>query len=268
MSSDNQFSESTPPQIPMQQQHIPRRSSGSTAVIIGGVIAVGGVTMLLCGGVLVGLLLPAVQAAREAARRMQCQNNMKQIALALHNYHDANGSFPPAYTVDQSGNRLHSWRTLILPYTVNGLQLYNQIDLDKPWDDPVNQPLASAMPSYYMCPSVPPQLGMTTYVAVVDSQTVFEGSSAVTIAGITDGTSNTLLVIETDPANAVNWMSPQDMDLPTFLNNPTGSFHTAGCNCSMADGAVHFLSEDVDTPTKAAIATKAGGEAAMGPSGF
>ena len=66
--------------------------------------------------ILIGLLLPTVRAAHEPARRSQCCNNLKQIALALHNYADEHGEFPPAYTVDEQGQPLHSWRTLILPY--------------------------------------------------------------------------------------------------------------------------------------------------------
>ncbi len=71
---------------------------------------------LVCSGILAGLLLPAVQAAREAARRVQCSNNLKQIGLALHNYNAAYKSLPPPYTVDANGQKLHSWRTLILPF--------------------------------------------------------------------------------------------------------------------------------------------------------
>src|SRR5262245_3382414 len=63
-----------------------------------------------------GLLLPAVSVAREPARRMQCLNNLKQIALALHNYDATYGSLPPAYIADASGKPMHSWRVLILPF--------------------------------------------------------------------------------------------------------------------------------------------------------
>ena len=89
---------------------------------------------MLC--VCAGLLLPAVQAAREAARRMSCSNNIKQIGLAMQNYHTAYGTLPPAYTVDAQGRPLHSWRTLILPF-IEQQALYGEIDLSKPWNDPV-----------------------------------------------------------------------------------------------------------------------------------
>lgn len=64
----------------------------------------------------VALFLPATRNVRPAAYRSQCKNNLKQIGLALHNYHDEYQAFPPAYTVDADGKPLHSWRTLILPY--------------------------------------------------------------------------------------------------------------------------------------------------------
>ncbi len=83
----------------------------------GGIIAIIGI-----GLVLLVLLMP-FSRGREAPRRTQCKNNLKQIGLAFHNYHDDHGVFPPAYTVDENGTRLHSWRTLILPYLVSVLKV-------------------------------------------------------------------------------------------------------------------------------------------------
>jgi type II secretory pathway pseudopilin PulG len=86
---------------------------------------------------LFALMLPAGRVSRPAARRTQCKNNLKQVALALHNYADDHHALPPAYTVDAKGRPLHSWRTLILPY-LDEQALYDSIDLSKPWDDPKN----------------------------------------------------------------------------------------------------------------------------------
>ena len=86
--------------------------------------------------VLIALMLPAMRSAREPARRTQCRYNLKQIGLALHEYEQAFGVLPPAYTVDAEGKRLQSWRVLILPY-LDQAALYKLIDLTKPWDDPV-----------------------------------------------------------------------------------------------------------------------------------
>ncbi len=105
-------------------------------------------------GVLVGLLLPAVQAAREAARRMSCSNNMKQLGLALHNYHDTHGKFPPGviwgpgkapYTQPYH----HTWNVMILPF-MEQQPLYDSVNLDLPiWGQPiVSTPLAALR-----CPS-------------------------------------------------------------------------------------------------------------------
>ncbi|HEY4260168.1 MAG TPA: DUF1559 domain-containing protein, partial [Schlesneria sp.] len=88
------------------------------------------------GLVVIALFIPLPRRAGEAARRTQCKNNLKLIGLALYNYHDLYGAFPPAYTVDRHGKQLHSWRTLILPF-LDQMPLYQKIDLSKPWDDPV-----------------------------------------------------------------------------------------------------------------------------------
>jgi hypothetical protein len=98
------------------------------------------------------LMLPAIQDSREAARRRLCESNMTQIGVALRNYHDHHGSFPPAYTVDEEGNPLHSWRTLILPYFTPDFldskwkDFYDQIRFDEPWDSEYHKNLLEEMP--------------------------------------------------------------------------------------------------------------------------
>jgi prepilin-type N-terminal cleavage/methylation domain-containing protein len=109
-------------------------------------------------GILVALLLPAVQSAREAARRMQCQNHVKQLALALHNYHDTNQLFPPAITSGPSEDpTLYNtprpgWTIAILPF-IEQQSLYNAFDFTKPLSDVANLPGRSTRLSFMACPS-------------------------------------------------------------------------------------------------------------------
>lgn len=245
MSTSNPFDQpASNQQIPAPAPPPSRNNTGLIVAIVAAVVAIP--VLIACAGILVGLLLPAVQASREAARRMQCSNNLKQIGLALHNYHDTYQSFPPAYTVDESGQRLHSWRTLILPF-LEQQALYSEIDLDKPWHDPANQMVASALIPTYQCPSTTTQPELTTYVAVIDPAGVFTGSQTVRIPQIVDGTSNTLLVVETSPENAVHWMSPQDIDTNTFLAAESQSnAHPGGANAAFSDGSVRFLADSMD----------------------
>src|SRR5436309_470327 len=119
--------------------------------------------------VLIGLLLPAVQKVREAANRMKCQNNLKQLGLALHNYESGNGHFPPAYvrtSGKQSGsaysvlypdgnwNGLYGWAwgTLLLPY-VEQDNLYKTLRLDLPCWAPENASLVKTKLPIFLCPS-------------------------------------------------------------------------------------------------------------------
>ena len=115
--------------------------------------------------ILIALLLPAVRTAGPAARRAQCTNNLKQIALALHNYEQAYNALPPAYTVDAEGRPLHSWRTLILPYLEQG-PLYQTIDLSKPWNDPANAKALETVLPVFRCPEAVGPQNTTTYLAI------------------------------------------------------------------------------------------------------
>jgi hypothetical protein len=247
----------------------PARSSSSTTIII--VLAASVVGLLFCGGILVALLLPAVQAAREAARRSQCTNNLKQIAIGLLNYADVYREFPPQYFADQNGKPMHSWRVLILPY-IEQQALYARYDFNEPWDGPNNSQLAAQMPSIFRCPSDPvAATGSTTsYVGVSGPGTIFDGPKSARLADITDGTSNTLAVVEF-AGGGVNWMEPRDLDasqLAGIVSPPDGknmsSYHPAGASGAFADGSVRFLSGTINAQVLRALTTIAGGEIAQG----
>ena len=117
------------------------------------------------------LAIPAITETRTPARRTVCSNNLRQIILAIYNYESFHGSLPPAFTTDAAGNKLHSWRVLILPY-LEHRSLYDQIDLTKPWNHPVNIKFTNQMPDVFRCPSGKNKPDETTYVAIIGTQTM------------------------------------------------------------------------------------------------
>ncbi len=217
--------------------------------------------------VLIALLLPAVQSAREAARRAQCVNNIKQIMLAMHNYHSANNSFPRDIT-DKNGKPLLSWRVAILPYVEQGV-LFDKFKLDEPWDSPHNKELLKYMPLVYQCPSrANVQPFTTTYRGFVGTGALFETGRDIGIADITDGTSNTIAVVEAK--DVVAWTKPDDLPFDGQANRSlhgAGSSHPGGFNCGMADGSVRFIKISINPTTLRALITRGGGEI-IGPDSY
>lgn len=211
---------------------------------------------------LIALLLPAPRSAREAARRSQCVNNLKQIGIALHNYEQAYGALPPSYTVDAVGRPLHSWRTLILPY-LEQEPLYRTIDLAKPWDDPANaEARATVVPNYH-CPSSSEFMTTTTtYLAIVARGGCFPPGVSRRLSEITDGTASTLMVIEADAEYAVPWMAPVDADEAAVLAiGPTAKLHhPGGVNAAFVDGSVRFLKATTRAVVRRALVSVAGGD--------
>jgi len=206
-------------------------------------------------GMAVALLLPAVQASREAARRMQCANHLKQIVLALHNHHDAISGLPPLYTIDANGKPLHSWRVQILPF-LEQQALFEAIRHNEPWDSEHNKQFHDRMPAMYKCPSNPNNgccySAIAGQVFTPARETRTGGGSLFlannTFAVITDGTSNTLAVIEAK--EPFNWMDPTaDISLDELAKGinagRAGSYHTGGCNCALFDGSVRFLAQPI-----------------------
>jgi len=212
--------------------------------------------------VLLALLLPPVtRSSREPARRSQCKNHLKQIALALHNYHDVWKSFPPAYTVDGNGKPLHSWRVLLLPY-LDGRKLYDSIDLTKPWDDPVNEVARKTPSVIYRCPSNLCPANHTCYVAIVGEDLAFSPEGPRSLSDFTDGTSQTVMVMELPLDQTFEWMEPRDGDETTFLafNSKTPNSHTGGIQVQLADGSVRFLSANTPPETRRALITISAGD--------
>ena len=247
-------------QMPVAQLQPGQRPAKSNTVYIILAVCLAAMIPMMC--ICVGLLLPAVQAAREAARRMSCSNNIKQIGLAMHNYHSEYKQLPPAFTVDADGNPLHSWRTVLLPF-MEQQALYEQIDMSKPWDDPVNIAFGETVIPGYACPSVSQTPNMTTYLAVVDASGIMSGSTATAFPNVVDGLSNTIMVVEADSGLAVPWMKPQDIDMSQFLD--AGSVrdsggHQGGAHVLMGNGAVKFVTDSADPTLRRSLISKAGNE--------
>jgi type II secretory pathway pseudopilin PulG len=211
---------------------------------------------------LVALILPATRSAGPAARSSQCKNNLKQIALALHNYVDSYGALPPAYTVDAQGRPLHSWRTLILPY-LDQAALFGTIDLSKPWDDPVNAKAYETEIATYRCPSATFEKRHTSYMAVVGSNACFQPTARRKLSEITDDHSQTWMVIEADPKLAVHWMSPLDADDTVLFNfGPKSKMsHAPGTHVLLVDGSIRVVPGEMSEAERRALISIAGNDA-------
>ena len=233
-------------------------------------------TVALAAVAITPFLLPYYSPCYEAARRCQCTNRLKLIALALHSYHDVYGSFPPAYIANEDGRPMHSWRVLILPF-LEQQSLYDQYDFDEPWNGPNNSKIAAVGPDLFHCPSECAERcgdtseehsSMTNYVAIVGPTAAWPGSRPACFKDFTDGTSETVLVVEV--ANSgIHWMEPRDLhvlQMAPNINPPTGqgisSYHAdfGGAQVAFADGSVHFLSIDITPEVLRALLTRAGGE--------
>jgi prepilin-type processing-associated H-X9-DG protein len=233
-------------------------------------MATGGIVLGVIGCLftLVILLMPATRSAREAARRSQCVNNLKQIGLAIRNYHEANGCLPPAAITDKDGRPLLSWRVAILPY-YDSSALYAKFHLDEPWDSPHNLALLGEMPNVFACPSdgtLKP--GMTGYQVVVGANTAFSPDfKPLRFEDITDGLSTTLLVGES--LHTVPWTKPEDlpfdMTVPLSGLGSHHGYHKNGFNALFADGSVRFPKSSITPSILGSILSRNGNEVLAPP---
>lgn len=219
----------------------------------------------------------AEEATRAMAPVSEAVKDLKYIALAVHNYFSANGDhLPPPYLADQDGRPLLSWRVAILPLLEGQKpkQLYKRFHLDEPWDSPHNRELLKEIPDVFAAPEgrwagdLP---GSTHYRAVIGSETAWpaprdRAGNPIGIADITDGTSNTILVVEA--AEAVPWTRPDDLVLPTFdpaAGQPPrvpsiAAPETDGFLAVYLDGSVLEVKSSLRPFLLRALFTRAGGE--------
>ncbi len=201
-----------------------------------------------------------------------CVSNFRELALAVHMYYDVNQTMPPAYTIDEKGNKLHSWRVLLLPY-LGYEELYSQIRLDEPWDSEHNKKIGETIVPVFQCHLAafgPNPQPVTTYAAIVGREGVFEeNGKQVGFIDIADGMSNTVLFVER--ATPVNWMDPSDITFDEAIKgigvSPNGiaAAHDGGSNCAFCDGSTRFLPKDIDLKVLRAIITRDGGESVSFP---
>jgi len=217
--------------------------------------------------------LPALGHPREASNRVQCKNNIKQIGLAMFNYESEHGNFPPS----ASGDKRVSWRVTILPY-IDQMPLFKRYNPRREWDHAINDKVALRQMGSLMCSSNYESLQdtqarwFTAYSMPTGPHAIGENPTGTTMKDITDGSSNTLLVVEACGAQIV-WTEPRDVNVAT---DPAGinqkgtrpghsaswlsSYHYGGAYVGMADGSARFLSTKTDPVILKRLATIDGGE--------
>jgi len=204
---------------------------------------------------------PAISEAPLPARRSRCKNNLKQIAVALHNYHDAYSTFPAA----QISTPPISWRVQTLPY-IDQERLWNDYVPEKPWDSEANERIAKTQVSAFKCPSRKHydndkdnrERFYTDYTMLTGNEAFSGHNTSTRMRDITDGLSNTLAVVESAGLNIV-WTEPRDANTTRqpFAINYSGneqydsegiasSWHGPGAHALFADGEIRFLSEKLD----------------------
>ncbi len=208
-----------------------------------------------------GAVAEATGKVKDAAARSLSFNNLTQIAIAMHAYHDVTGSLPPAAVVDKAGRPLLSWRVLVLPY-VEQEALYRQFKLDEAWDGPNNKKLLDKMPRVY---ALPPQFATkakaneTHYQAFVGKGAAFDLLKGPRLTEFQDGTSNTLMVATA--ATPVPWTKPDDIafDPAADMTAKLGYFPDVA-HAARGDGSVTALPKSIGRKTLAALITRSGGE--------
>jgi hypothetical protein len=194
------------------------------------------------------------------AEQVQASTNLKQLALALHNYESTYRSFPPQAVASSEGKRLLSWRVLLLPF-LGREDLYSKFHLDEAWDSPHNIALVKEMPQFFARPGTDPTLGKTPYVAPLARESFFGRPGAPAgFRDVRDGTSNTIWLIDAPAEFEVTWTKPEDWEVKGLESIELIRRTKPQWLVSFMDGSVRALPKTVSSDTIFKMFTIAGGE--------
>jgi prepilin-type N-terminal cleavage/methylation domain-containing protein len=213
--------------------------------------------VLLIVVLLIGILVPAVLRAREAARRTQSKNNLKQLGLALQNYHDTFRMFPPGGVFNAEGKAFHGWTTFIMPY-IDASPWYNRVNFQIPWDDPRQTGDFRGSIRIFLRPGVSPEVSQDSYALMhyAANQYVMHRNSSTDHLKLTSGISQTVAVGEAC-GNYVPFGSPYNWrDVSLGLNSSPEGF---GCDnrsttlLLMCDGEVREFGRETSVAEMLAL---------------
>jgi hypothetical protein len=211
------------------------------------------------------LLFGAFEAVRIAAERQVVMNSVWRIGAAMHKYASQNKDrLPPAASLGKDNKPVLSWRVQLLPY-LGEEKLYKEFKLDEPWDSEHNKKLIVKMPAVYRGFNKKLSVeGKTPWVVPVGKSTMFPpGGSGIKLSDVTNGLSNTIMVMEADDDHSVVWTKPEDLEID--VKEPTkglaNSKERGVCLFLHGDGSVRVLFLDrIDKDSMNALFTKDGGD--------
>lgn len=235
-------------------------------------------------GILIAMLLPAVQAVREAARKTSCHNNMHQVGIALHSYHNVHRTLPTGCFEwrgfsSPASHRQYAWSAFLLPF-IEEQSLHSRIDFDVAFDDPANAEAAATPVATYRCPSAIDRFserGLTDYAGLfgerIVSRDIWTGvflyDRPIPFKAIFDGLSNTMCVAEDVGGPNSEWINGLNVFVQSHgINDRTAwigdneirSLHPSGAMVLFTDGHSQFLSDSTDRQVLGAMITRAGRE--------
>ena len=265
--------------ITVPKDSLPRRATSESTPVGWNLGVLGMLIGVIVGSQAVGAIIigfsvaivgPAITASQAASLKNKSGDRLQLIAQAMLQYHAEYGRFPPAYVADAKGKPMHSWRVLLLPY-LGERGLYQQYNFNLPWDSPTNMAIVSQMPEAYGSPGDPGvTLHDTSYLVIVGRNTIFPGNGSLNTNDITDGTGNTLLVVESTESG-ICWLEPRDLEaskmdygVNTANSNCIRSHHPFGAQAAFADGKTHYLTNDLSAEFIEALSTAAKGDDVAG----
>jgi hypothetical protein len=217
------------------------------------------------------ILMPAIQAGREAAQQITSMSNLREIGQAILAESASKGRLPAAATEDEAGNPLLSWRVNILP-GLGKPELAKAFKQDEPWNGPVNQLLLADEPPVYVAPGDKRHIqGETSVVAVVGADTLLTPEGIMS-DDAPDGAANTILAVELADTG-IAWSEPRDLSIDEFVDaaqrgdeeHGPRPVYSRGVVCLFGDGSTRLVPRDTPAETLRALCTRNGGEAAQPP---